>query len=156
MNALVVYDSVYGNTEKITRKIGESIGEDAKVVRVTEIDSSDLVDLDYLVVGSPTRGFLPTKKITSFLNTFTLEHIQGVTVAAFDTRMSIGDVNNAILTFMVKIFGYADKPIENKLVRKGGKKVVASEGFIVQGTKGPLKDGELERATEWAQNIINA
>jgi flavodoxin I len=145
-----------GTPRKITRKIGENIGEDAKVVRVNEIDLSDLFDLDYLVVGSPTRGFRPTKEVTSFLNTLASESIQGVAVAAFDTRISPEDVNNAVLSFMVKIFGYADNPIEDKLVKKGGKKIVASEGFIVQGTEGPLKDGELERAAEWTQKIINA
>ena len=156
MKALVVYDSVFGNTEKIAQKIGESMGQDAQVVRVTEIDSSDTVDLDYLVVGSPTRGFRPTKEITSFLNQLKTKSIQEVKVAAFDTRMSTKDVNNKVLSFMVNIFGYADKPIEDKLVKKGGTKIVPSEGFIVLGTEGPLKEGELERAAEWAQNILDA
>ncbi len=155
MKALVVYDSVFGNTEKIAQKIGESLSQDARVVKVTETSSSDLIDLDYLIVGSPTRAFNPTKDITSFLKSLAPNSLQGVKVAAFDTRVSPEDVNNAVLTFMVKIFGYADKPIEAKLVKKGGEKASASTGFIVLGNEGPLKEGELERAAGWAQGIVN-
>ena len=153
MKALVVYDSVFGNTEKIAQKIGESI--DARVVKVTETGSSDLVDLDYLIVGSPTRAFNPTKDVTSFLNSLAPNSLKGVKIAAFDTRVSIEDVNNAVLTFMAKIFGFADKPIEKKLEKKGGEKAQPGAGFIVLGNEGPLKEGELERATEWAKHIVN-
>jgi len=55
MKASVVYDSVYGNTEKIARAIGGAIAGEVKVLRPGEVNSSDLASLDLLVVGSPTQ-----------------------------------------------------------------------------------------------------
>jgi hypothetical protein len=54
---------------------------------------------------------------------------------------------------MVKLFGYAAKPIANRLTKKGGVLTMEPEGFFVEGTEGPLTDGELERAAAWAQRI---
>ena len=71
-----------------------------------------------------------------------------------DTRADIEQVDSAILTLMAGIFGYAAKPIGNKLVRKGGELATAPEGFAVEGTEGPLRDGELERAAEWAKQVL--
>ncbi|MBA7705071.1 hypothetical protein ES703_113895 [subsurface metagenome] len=72
-------------------------------------------------------------------------------MAAFDTRISPTDVNSRFLNILVKLFGYAAKPIADKLERKGGELIISPEGFFVKGTEGPLKDGELERAVDWAK-----
>ena len=156
MKALVVYDSVFGNTEKIAKKIGESIGEDARVVKVTAVSPDDMAGVEVLIVGSPTRAFRPTKEITGFVNKLPSKSLQGVSIAAFDTRMDTELVDNAVLSFMAKLFGYADKPIENKLVKKGGVKTVESAGFIVLESEGPLREGELDRAEEWAKKIMKS
>jgi hypothetical protein len=39
-------------------------------------------------------------------------------------------------------------------VRKGGNLLVEPEGFFVEKTKGPLKEGELERAASWAEDVL--
>ena len=52
-----------------------------------------------------------------------------------------------------RVFGYAAKPISEKLRRKGGELIVAPEGFFVKDVEGPLKEGELERAEAWAREI---
>jgi hypothetical protein len=39
-------------------------------------------------------------------------------------------------------------------VKKGGELIAPPEGFFVQGTEGPLKEGELERASDWAKQIL--
>jgi hypothetical protein len=41
------------------------------------------------------------------------------------------------------------------LKKKGGSEVIAPEGFFVSDTQGPLKAGELERATAWAQRLMH-
>ena len=51
------------------------------------------------------------------------------------------------------IFGYAAKPIADRLEKKGGQLAVPPEGFYVTDTEGPLVEGELERAAEWARKI---
>ena len=74
-------------------------------------------------------------------------------IAAFDTRLPMGEDVPGFLRFMVKLFGYADKPIHNKLVKKGGKPATEPMGFYVLDSEGPLKEGELARAAEWAREI---
>ncbi len=155
MKVLVIYDSVFGNTEKIAQAIGDAIGlqENVEILRVSDVKPEQLTGLYLLIVGSPTRGFRPTKAIKHFLKNIPADGLQGVKVAAFDTRMSMEDVNSRILHFLVKIFGYAAGPIAERLRKKAGELVIAPEGFIVKGTEGPLKEGELERAATWAKQI---
>ncbi|GAG69253.1 unnamed protein product [marine sediment metagenome] len=147
MKTLIVYDSIYGNTEKIAKAIGDAITGEVKVLRVGEVNSSELKAFDLIIVGSPTQGGRPTQAIQDFLNKVTEPAIKGINVAAFDTRFS---------TKLVRIFGYAAGRIANSLKRKGGTLVVSPEGFFVKGTKGPLKEGEVERATDWAKEIVKS
>lgn len=140
MKILIVYDSTYGNTEEIARAIGEAITGEVKVLRVGEADPSETFDL--LIVGSPTHGGRPTQAIQNF--TKRVPALNGAPVAAFDTRLS---------TSLVKIFGYAAGRIGKTLEKKGGTLVKPPEAFFVKGTKGPLREGELERAASWAGEI---
>jgi len=153
MKALVIYDSVFGNTEKVARAISDSLGAESTAIRVGDASHEQLNGLGLLVVGSPTRAFRPTKPISRFLDRIPRDTLKGISVAAFDTRMSEAELNSPLLGIMVKLFGYASKPISDKLVKKGGEQVAPPEGFIVEGTEGPLRDGELERAAAWAKQI---
>ncbi len=158
MKTLIVYDSVFGNTEIIAKAIGESLSaqENVQVLKVSDIKLDQLVGVNLLIVGSPTRAFKPTKAIVDFLIKIPLNGLNGINVTAFDSRISTTDVNSKVLNGFVKIFGYAAKPIADKLVKKGGKLIIQPEGFYVKDSEGPLKDGELERAAEWAKSAINA
>jgi len=155
MKVLIVYDSVFGNTEKIAQAIGNSLGseENVETLRVSDVKPEQLIGLELLIVGSPTRVFKPTKAIMNFLNKIPLNVLKGAKVAAFDTRISTVDVNSRFLNILVKLFGYAAKPIADKLEKKGGSLIIPPEGFFVIGSEGPLKDGELERAADWAKLI---
>jgi flavodoxin len=110
--------------------------------------------LSLLVVGSPTRAFRPSPATSSFLGGIPANGLQGIKVAAFDTRMSVQEVNSPILSFFAKLFGYAAQPIAAKLKKKGGTPAIPPEGFFVKGSEGPLKEGELERAADWAKQIM--
>jgi hypothetical protein len=55
----------------------------------------------------------------------------------------------------VRTFGYAAKPIARSLTKKGGELHLPPEGFYVQGMEGPLVEGELERAEDWARQILD-
>ena len=154
MKALVVYHSFFGNTQKIAEAIGKSMGS-IPVLKVADVKGDDLLHLDYLVVGSPTRAFQPSPEITRLLKAIPPGRLKSTRVAAFDTRMAIEEVNVGILKFFARILGFAAKPIANLLVRKGGTLAVPPEGFFVKASEGPLKEGELERATAWAKQIIS-
>jgi flavodoxin len=145
MKALIVYDSAYGNTEKIAKSIGGSIAGNVKVLRIGEVNPSELEPVDFLIVGSPTYGGRPTPAVQGFLNNIPESAVKGVSVAAFDTRVSAK---------WVKIFGYASGKIAGSLKAKGGTLIMSPEGFFVKGAKGPLLEGELGRAASWAKEIV--
>ena len=159
MKAMVVYDSAYGNTEQVAQAIGAALGSpgEVEVLRVSEVSPEQLAGMTLLIVGSPTQRFTATGATTAFLKSIPADGVRGVRVAAFDTRFPEGEIDKVrILAFFVRIFGYAAKPIADRLVKKGGKLAVPPEGFYVGNTKGPLLDGELERAAEWAKQILTA
>lgn len=145
MKTLVVYDSAYGNTEKIARAIGEAITGEVRVLHVGEVSSPELETFELLIVGSPTQGGRPTKAIQDFIKKAPVTVFEGTNVAAFDTR---------IPSRLARIFGYAAGRIARSLKSKGGNLVVPPEGFFVEGTEGPLKEGEVERAAGWAKEIV--
>ena len=144
MNALIVYDSTYGNTEEIAQAIGEAIS--GQVVRVGDASHTELSEFDLLIVGSPTHGGWFTPEIKDLLASS--PDLEGVNVAAFDTRTAT--IWNRILPF-----GYAAPRIAQSMTKKGGNLVAPPQGFIVLGVKGPLKGGELERAAAWAKEITS-
>jgi flavodoxin len=96
---LVIYDSVFGNTEKIAQAIAAALGTQA--MPVSQVDAEQLRGLDLLVVGSPTRGFRPTEDIAKLLNGLPKNHLAGVRVAAFDTRIALETIDSKALRFIV-------------------------------------------------------
>ena len=155
MENIVIYDSFFGNTEKIANRIASklNIHEKTKSVNVKKLTSDQLANAKLLIIGSPTRKFSPASSIKKFLKRIPKGGLEGLKVAAFDTRIASEDTNSKILNFLIKIFGYAAKPMTKKLQKKGGDLLIGPEGFYVTGTKGPLKRGELERAEEWAESF---
>lgn len=147
MKTLIVYDSVYGNTEKIARAIADGMTPSAEVevLRAGEANPSELASVDLLIVGSPVHGGRPTPTVQDFLSKIAQQSLKDIKVAAFDTRAT---------SKFAKIFGNAAGRIAGQLTKTGGVLIVPAEGFFVTGTKGPLKEGELERAAAWAKGIL--
>jgi len=158
MKALIVYDSFFGNTEKIALAIGKVFGnaKEVTICKAVDVKPNMLDGLDYLIVGSPTRAFSSSPATKSFLKGIPSKQLAGVKVAAFDTRIAMTDKLPGFLSFMSKLFGYADKPILDGLKKKGGQETAPSEGFFVLDSEGPLEKGELERAVAWVKQIKKA
>jgi flavodoxin len=140
MSIQVIYDTEYGNTERIARAIAQGIGEGARVDRV---DDATRVEpgVSLLVIGGPTQGHGTSPTMGTFLQR--LPELEGVAVAAFDTR----------LTWPKLLSGAASDRIAKALRQHGGRLVAGPESFLVTGREGPLVDGELERATSWGQSV---
>jgi flavodoxin len=155
MKAFLVYDTRFGNTEAIARAIGEALGSDTAVVRVTDADGVNLESVDLFIVGSPTQGARHTLPVQNYLDSIPEGVLNNVGVATFDTRYSTksGGLGTRIIARMAKGFGFAAPRIADILKEKGGNLLAEPEGFIVNGTKGPLKDGELERTAKWAEKL---
>ena len=145
MNTLVIYDSLYGNTNTIAQTIADAIPGEVKMLHVKDVNVSELGGYDLLIVGAPTHGAKPSDAVSDMLQNIETSTLEGTKVAAFDTRLT----NKWIL-----IFGTAAPKIAKSLKNKGGTLVVEGEGFFVTGGEGPLQEGEIERAEAWAKEIV--
>lgn len=151
MTALVVYDSFFGNTEKIARAMSDAL-PDSKLMSAGDARPSDVQSIDVLIVGSPTRGFRASEKTNAFIQSIPANGLQGKKVAVFDTRMPEKDVGRGV-RFIMKVGGYAAPKMAEAVKKKGGELVTTPEGFFVVDREGPLKEGELERAAKWAETV---
>jgi flavodoxin len=144
MKILIVYDSQFGNTEKVAQAIAAALGKkgDSRLLKADMVKAGDLEGLDALIVGSPVHAWGPTAKTKSFLKGLEPDVLSGVKAAAFDTG------------FKSRLAGSATKKIEKQLKKAGCSIAVPGEKFIVTGNEGPLADGELDRATSWAKDIV--
>jgi flavodoxin len=146
MKTLVVYDSLHGNTKIVAQAIGDAIPGEVEVVQVGEAAASGLEAVDLLIAGSPTHGGWYTEAIKDWLERFPTTALQGMRAAAFDTRTPP--------TLLSRIFGFAAPRIAKSLEKKGATLVGEPGGFIVEGIKGPLKEGEVERAAAWGKGLL--
>ena len=156
MKVLVMYDSVFGNTEKLARAMGETLssGNESAVLSVNETSPDKLRSIDLLIVGSPTRGFRPTEAIMNYLKLLPADSLKGKRTAAFDTRILLSEIKSPIFRFIVKKGGNASPRIAAELTNKGGLLVLPPEGFFVDSREGPTKSDELERAVDWVKQIV--
>ncbi len=157
MKTLIIYDSLYGNTEIIAQVVKHVLEGQGEVVigRAGEIGLDQLSGIHLLVVGSPTQQFRPTVGMRLYLDGIPRDGLKGVKVAAFDTRLTQAEIDkNRILSFFVAIYGYAAGRIARSLKKKGGELLLPVEGFLVEGMRGPLVQGELERAEAWARKLF--
>jgi flavodoxin len=147
MKVLVVYDSLYGNTERIARAIAGAIGPSGEVrmLHAGQAGKSDLEGVGLLFIGSPTQGGQATKPVQDFLDKIPAGALDNMRVAPFDTQLK---------SKLVRVFGYAAGRIEKALIEKGGTLAASPGLFQVKGRTGPLADGEEARAAAWAKGIV--
>ena len=143
MKTVVVYDSVYGNTEIVARAIADNLPGTVQVRRVGEVRTAELEDCDLLVIGSPTHGALPTDAIQRLVDELGAPTNENARAASFDTRLT--------WRFLERWGGFAAPKIALMLEDKGWRIAGEPGGFFVGGLrKGPLKKGEEKRAGSWA------
>jgi hypothetical protein len=161
MKAVVVYESLYGNTAAMAEAIARSLGEhalDVDVHPVTEVPEMETAEVELLVVGGPTHAHGMSRASTRAVgagdekNTFTdptvdpglrewlgaLPDGAGRFGAAFDTRFD----RSPVLT------GSAAKGIAHRLEKQGFRLVAAPQSFFVTN-ENRLEDGQMERAASW-------
>ncbi len=152
MKAYIIYDSTYGNTEKIAQAIGNGLPGEVKVQRIGEANPAELATCNLLIVGSPVHGGRATPELDAFIKQIPANSLAGISVAAFDTRFE-AEEQGVGLRILMSVIRYAAPRIAKALEKKGGILVAEPEGFIVENKEGPLKQGELERATKWAAQL---
>ncbi len=143
MEALVIYDSKFGNTKQIAEAIGEFLQPYGRtqVLPVAEVLSDSLGGYDLLVAGCPTQGHGASPAFHELLDALPDGSLKGATALIFDTRYQMPRW----------LTGSAADQIAKTFKRKGCDRVAPPESFFVTAKEGPLVEGELERATEWAK-----
>lgn len=155
MKALVIFDSVFGNTEKIARAITQGLNSTCEVqcLNAGEVSIAQLRAADLVVMGSPTRSFNATPATVSLLENIPTGALQGKKVAAFDTRILMTGVKGLLFKKIIDKGGYAAPRIASQLESRGGILALAAEGFFVKDEEGPLVEGEEARATRWVMGL---
>jgi len=143
MNSLVVYESKFGNTQKVAETIAKGLGLHG-LARVLEVDDPyalalDAVDL--LVIGGPTQAHGMSPAMRAYLSASIPKVPAGTQVAVFDTRLKGPGF----------LWGSAAKAIAAAFRQAGFIVVTSPESFLVEGMKEPrLVEGEEMRAQAWA------
>lgn len=163
MRALVVFESMFGDTKAVADAIAMGLAETMKVETVEVGGAPAIIDpvIDVLVVGGPTHAFGMSRPgtrddavkqaegagvlsekvgIREWLASVTVS--PQLQVAAFDTRV-----------YKPHLPGSAAHAAERRLRRLGCTVFAPAKSFYVAGTKGPLVDGELERAVGWGRAL---
>jgi flavodoxin len=145
MKALVVYDSKFGNTERLARVIAEELGGEvpAPMVAANVAGERNLVGIGLLAVGGPTQGHGVSSALRVFLDRIPPDAVRGMRVVTFDTRLRWPRV----------LSGSAAAGCARRLVKKGACLLVPPECFLVLAAEGPLLEGELDRARAWADEV---
>jgi flavodoxin len=150
VNALVLYDSKYGNTERVAEVIALAVQESlpTRLASIEEVGdcAQALKDVDLLLIGGPTQRHGISDPLSESLACLGERSLDGVRVAVFDTR-----VHGARI-----VTGSAAVRLARVLRRRGAWLVVPPASFLVDGTMGPLGRGELEHAHAWAAEVLLA
>lgn len=163
MRALVVYESMFGNTQKIAEAIagGLALTMTTDIVEAGSAGRS-LAGVDLLVVGGPTHAFGMSRESTresahdrtsgtvvskagGIREWIAALDADGTPFATFDTKVE-----------RPRLPGSAAHAARRHLRRRGLRPVAAATSFHVTGMEGPLADGEEERARRWGEELGRA
>ncbi len=163
MRALVVYESMFGNTESLARVIGHVLSSDM-VVEVHEVgDAPDAIHepVDLIVVGAPTHAFSLSRPRTraDAVSQGAPGGRTGRGVREWLENLPTGPHSECVAVFDTRVKGVRHLPGSaarkaERIAREHGyERAIARESFYVADVAGPLLQGERERACSWARAV---
>ncbi|MBY8999109.1 MAG: flavodoxin family protein [Candidatus Thorarchaeota archaeon] len=144
---LVVFDSSYGNTEKLAREIAAGITDtgkaDCTVIGVSEVSSHDFTAFDGVLLGGPIHMFRAARGLRGAVTNAINAGLAGKLVGAFETYQSPGHAGRAV------------KYVEEEIAEKVPNARLFTPGLasLVDGRKGPLNAAEPAKAREFGQRF---
>ncbi|MEW5991816.1 MAG: flavodoxin [Chloroflexota bacterium] len=157
MKAVVVYESIWGNTAAVARAIAEGIGPGVRALSTAEATPEALEGVELIVAGAPIQGFnLPNDRMRAGIKTDTVPapDLSAPTLRSWLEHLPPGHGRSAAFDTKIRWSpGSAASVIDQELAKAGYAPVVKAEHFIVAGQTGPLKDGELDRARLWGGRL---
>ncbi len=146
---IVVYDSQYGNTERVAQTIVEGMRNAGEIetclTNVKDVDVGTIANYDAILLGSPNHAGGPTRSIKKFIDGLSNLPLAGKEFAVFDTYMG-KDVEKAVTK------------MEQRMREKapGLKMLTHGLSIRVEKWKGPIADGELPKCKEFGTAIAAA
>jgi hypothetical protein len=159
MEAIVVYESVWGNTQAVARAVAEGLGEGTEAYPTDAVPAERLAAADLIVAGSPVFAFsLPSERMRErILRTETEGPAPDLTHPSLRSWLdTLPPGHGMAAAFETRIWWSprgATGSIEKKLAAAGYRKIAKGERFVVTATYGPLRDGELDRARTWGRGL---
>ncbi len=147
MKGIVVFDTSYGNTKTIAETISETLKEsgiEVDAFYVKDVKKLSAKDYNFLVLGSPTKFGTMSFTVKGFLGKVKSKEWMNKPFAAFDTE----NPEN-----IERKEGSAAEKIAEKLREKQMNQLLPVLKAVVLGQKGPLQEGEIERAKEYARRL---
>jgi len=163
MKAIVVYESLWGNTAAIAQAIASGIGLEARALSTAEATGAAIAEADLIVAGAPLLGFsLPTEGMRENIRTNpgkapTPPDLSSPSMHTWLAALPKGHGRSA--AFETRLWwspGSAAKTIIRGLEAAGYSPLAKTERFIVKGAYGPLRNGEVERARLWGVALAQA
>ncbi len=165
-HALVVYESMFGNTRKVAEAIADGLrtGMTVDVVEVGAAPTTPATGVDLLVVGGPTHAFSMSRATTradARKQGADDRAAAGIGLRDWVEGLAAGGTRPPVATFDTKIRrpklpGSAARAALTRLRRAGFRAVAPAANFYVDGTPGPLCGGELGRARAWGERLTTA
>lgn len=133
----------YGNTKIVAETIAEGLeGHEATISDVEDINMIKLPYFDAILIGSPNHLGAPARVISKFIDSLGKLDLAGKRVTVFDTYMG-GDFNKAVSKMEKRLM---DNVPDLDLISPG-------LSIKVDGMKGPVAEGELQKCTEFGRKI---
>ncbi|MET7772745.1 flavodoxin domain-containing protein [Nocardia sp. NPDC005366] len=163
MRARIVYESMFGNTAAIAEAIADGLRVHADVEVMNVVTAAEMPEptIDLLVVGGPTHAFGLSRTRTRSDAAAQSDTPVAVDIGIrewLDAALPVSQ-NTRAAAFGTKaatpkwLPGSAARGAGKRLRRLGYDLADAPVDFLVDGVKGPLVAGELERARAWAQRL---
>ncbi len=163
MKALVVYESMFGNTEQIARAVARGLEKSAEVevFEVSDAQRDPDADVDLIVAGGPTHAFSMSRESTraDAISRGATEGEREFGLREWIDALPAGRRVDKIATFDTRVRtmrhlpGSAAKGAAKAARRHGYESAAPAESFYVDDVDGPLLSGELERAEAWGQQL---
>ena len=150
MQTVVIYDSKFGNTERIAEAIAKGAARFGGVQVMSTVEAGTLAERpDLLLLGGPTQKRGPSPAMRAFIDALP-GPLRGIRAASFDTRY-----RGPLL-----LMGSAAAGVAKVIAKSGALPVAPPESFFME-RGGPmerqqLEPGEVERAEQWGGAVAEA
>ncbi len=147
VRVIIIYESKFGNTKRVAETIMEGIrevqGAETVLNELKEVDLNNIAEYDVILIGSPNHYGGPTESVSEFIDKLEKLNLNGRNFAVFDTYLGKG------------FFEKAAKKMEKRINEKvpGLKQISPMLSIAVEGSKGPIVEGELPKCKEFGKKI---